>query len=109
MKKIFLLLIALSLLFISGCGSSDNDNKKATPPPSSTTTKTDQTSSTDTSSKNPLIGTVDPENGKTIVDQYQTERGTTVTTFSDGTSRYESKRSRFEDKIKEESKMGKFK
>lgn len=107
MKKIFLLFMAVSLLFISGCGSSDN--KKATPPPSSTTAKTDQTSSTDASSKNPLIGTVDPENGKTIVDQYQTERGTTVTTFSDGTSRYESKRSRFEDKIKEESKMGKFK
>ena len=107
MKKIFLLLIAVSLLFISGCCSSDN--KKATPPPSSTTAKTDQSSSTDASNKNPLIGTVDPENGKTIVDQYQTERGTTVTTFSDGTKRYQSKRSRLEDGIKGKSKMGQFK
>ena len=107
MKKIFLLLMAVALLFISGCGSSDN--KKATPPPSSTTAKTDQTSSTNTSSKNPLIGTVDPENGKTIVDQYQTEIGTTVTTFSDGTKRYQSKRSRLENGIKGESKMGQFK
>ena len=104
MKKIFLLLIAVSLLFISGCGSSDN--KKATPPPSSTTAKTDQSSSTDASSKNPLIGTVDPENGKTIKDQYVVED---VTTFSDGTKRYQSKRSRLEDGIKGESKMGQFK
>ena len=107
MKKIFLLLMAVSLLVISGCSGSDN--RKATPPPSSTTAKTDQTSSTNTSSKNPLIGTVDPENGKTIKDQYVVEDRTIVTVYSDGTKRYQSKKSNLEDKIKGESKMGKFK